>query len=130
MPYQQAVQWPKRPVGRGVVADTPAGKTAPMGGTMQDHGRPAARGWGHGSCSVSHPRGVPEMAGVQPQCQEGGLPSGLMPTTSSTSARENPASVGRLDKVRPLGSCEVGGKLSQQWVEEGPRTHFEGLLQV
>ena len=79
MPYQQVVQLPKRPVGRGVIADTPTGKTAPMGGTMQDHGRPAARGWGHGSCSVSHPRGVPEMVGVQPQHQEGGLLSGSMP---------------------------------------------------
>ena len=66
-------------MGRGVIADTPAGKTTPVGGTMQDHGRPAVRGWGHGSCSISHPRGVPEMASAQPQCQEGGLPSGLMP---------------------------------------------------
>ena len=48
-PYQQAVQPPKRPTGRGVIADTPTGKTAPVGGTMQDRGRPAARGWGHGS---------------------------------------------------------------------------------
>ena len=79
MPYQQAVQLPKRSAGRGVIADTPAGKTAPMGGTMQDHRRPAVRGWGHGSCSISHPRGVPETAGAQPQHQEGGLPSGLMP---------------------------------------------------
>ena len=46
---------------------------------MQDNGRPAVRGQGHGSCSVSHPRGVPEVTGAQQQCQEGGLPSGLMP---------------------------------------------------
>ena len=78
MPYQQAGQPPKRPVGRGVTADTPAGKTAPMGGTTQDHGRPAARGQGPGSCSVSRPRGVPEVASSL-QHQEGGLPSGLMP---------------------------------------------------
>ena len=82
MPYQQAVQPPKRPAGRGVVADTPTCKTAPMGGTMQDSGRPAARGRGPGSCSVSHPRGVPEMASVQPLCQEGGLPSGSMSSGS------------------------------------------------
>ena len=69
----------KRPVGRGVIADTPTGKTAPVGGTIQDHGRPAARGRGHGSHSISHPRGVPEMASAQLQCQEGGLPSRLMP---------------------------------------------------
>ena len=54
-----------------------------MGGTMQDHGRPAVRGWGHGSHSVSHPRGAPGMASVQRQHQEGGLPSGLMPSGRS-----------------------------------------------
>ena len=80
MPYQQAVQPPKKPVGRGVTADTPTDKTTPVGGAMQDRGRPTARGWGHGSRSVSHPRVVPGMASVQPQCQEGGLPSGSMPS--------------------------------------------------
>ena len=80
MPYQQAVQLPKRPMGRGVVADTPAGKTTPMGGTTQDHRRPAARGRGHGSHSVSHPRGVPGMASVQLPHQEGGLPSESTPS--------------------------------------------------
>ena len=29
MPYQQVVQLPKRPVGRGVITDTPADKTTP-----------------------------------------------------------------------------------------------------
>ena len=82
MPYQQAVQPPKRPAGRGVIADTPAGKTTPIGGTMQDCGRPEVRGQGHDSCSVSHPRGVPEMVSVQPQHQEGGLSSRLMPSGS------------------------------------------------
>ena len=80
MPYQQVVQLPKRPAGRGVIADTPTGKTTPMGGTTQDRGRPTARGQGHGSCSVSHPRGVPGMASVQLPHQEGGLPSGLTPS--------------------------------------------------
>ena len=64
-PYQQVVQPPKSLVpeaGRGVSADTPAGKTTPVGGTTQDHGRPAARGWGHSSHSVSCPRGAPGMA--------------------------------------------------------------------
>ena len=65
--------------GEGSCSDTPANKTTPMGGTMQDHGRPTARGQGHGSQSVSHPRGVPGMASVQLPCQEGDLPSGLMP---------------------------------------------------
>ena len=82
-PYQQAVQLPKRPMGRGVIADTPIGKTAPIGGTSQDHGRPAVRGQGHGSHSVSCPRGVPETVGMQLQHQEGGLPSGSMPSGRS-----------------------------------------------
>ena len=81
MAYQQAVQLPKRPAGRGVITDTPAGKTTPVGGTTQDRGRSAARGWGHSSHSVSHPRGVPRMASAQPPCQKGGLPSGSMPST-------------------------------------------------
>ena len=55
-PYQQAVQLPKRPTGRGVVADTPADKTTPMGGTTQDRGRPTARGRGHGSQSRQLPK--------------------------------------------------------------------------
>ena len=61
-------------------ADTPTDKTTPMCGSMQDRGRPTVRGRGHGSHSISHPRGVPGMASVQPLCQEGGLPSRLMPS--------------------------------------------------
>ena len=80
MPYQQAVQMPKRPTGRGVIADTPTDKTTPMGGATQDCRRPTTRGWGHGSQSISCPRGVPGMASVQPPCQEGDLPSGSMPS--------------------------------------------------
>ena len=67
-------------MGRGVAADTPADKTTPMGGATQDRGRPTVRGHGHGSRSISHPRGVPGMVSVQLQHQEGGLPSGLMPS--------------------------------------------------
>ena len=47
---------------------------------MQDQGRPTVRGWGHGSQSVSHPRGVPGTVSAQPQHQEGGLPSRSMPS--------------------------------------------------
>ena len=67
-------------MGRGVIADTPTDKTTPMGGAMQDHGRPTARGQGHGSRSVSHPRDVPGKTSAQPLHQEGDLPSGLMPS--------------------------------------------------
>ena len=80
MRYQQAVQLPKRPTGRGVIADTPTDKTTPMDVATQDHGRPTARGRGHGSQSVSHPRGVPGMASVQPPCWEGDLPSRSTPS--------------------------------------------------
>ena len=80
MPYQQVVEPPKKPVGWGVTADTPAVKTSPAGGATQDRGRPTARGWGHGSRSVSCPKRVPGMASVQPQHLEGGLPSGSMPS--------------------------------------------------
>ena len=79
MPYQQVVQPPKRPVGRGVIADTPANKTTPVGSAMQDHRRPTARGQGHGSQSVSHPRGVPGKVSAQLPHQEGDLLSGSMP---------------------------------------------------
>ena len=47
MPYQQVVQPPKKPMGRGVASDTPTDKTAPMGGAgAQDRGRSNTRGWG------------------------------------------------------------------------------------
>ena len=48
-PYQQVVQLPKKPVGRGVAADAPTYKTTPVGGATQDRGRPTVRGQGHGS---------------------------------------------------------------------------------
>ena len=51
-----------------------------MGGATQDCRRPTMRGRGHCSQSISHPRGVPGMASVQPPCQEGNLPSGSMPS--------------------------------------------------
>ena len=81
MPYQQVVQLPKRPMGRGVIADTPTDKTTSMGGATQDRRRPTARGRGHGSQSISHPRSVPGMVSAQPPRQEGDLPSRSMPTT-------------------------------------------------
>ena len=49
MPYQQAVQPPKKSTGRGVTSDPSADKTAPVGGaSSQDHERPTTRGWGGG----------------------------------------------------------------------------------
>ena len=78
-PYQQAVQLPKKPVGRGVTADTPTDKTAPVG-DAPDHGRPSMRGWGGGGRSVSHPRGILGKVSVQPLCQEDDLLSRSMPS--------------------------------------------------
>ena len=79
MPYQQVVQPPKKPAGRGVAADAPTDKTAPVG-DVPDCRRPSTRGWGGGSQSISHPRGIPGKASAQPPCQEGDLPSGSRPS--------------------------------------------------
>ena len=49
-------------------------------GYALDRGRPSMRGWGGSDRSISHPRGVLGKASVQPPCQEGDLPSGLMPS--------------------------------------------------
>ena len=88
-PYQQAVQPPKKPMGRGVTSDPPTDKTAPVGGTSsQDRGRSNTRGWGGGGRSVSHPRGMQEKASPQPPHQEGDLPSGSMPSVPPPAAPE------------------------------------------
>ena len=89
MLYQQVVQLPKKPTGRGVASDPPKDKTAPMGGaSSQDHGRCNTRGQGGSGRSVSHPRGVQEKVSVQPPCQEGDLPSGSTPSVPPPAAPE------------------------------------------
>ena len=89
MPYQQAVQLPKKSTGRGVASDPSADKTNPTGGTSsQDLGRPTTRGQGDGGRSVSHPRGVQEKASVQPPHQEGDLPSRSTPGVPPPAAPE------------------------------------------
>ena len=88
-PYQQVVQLPKKPTGRGVAPDAPTDKTTPVGGTSsQDCGRSNMRGRGGGGQSVSHQRGVQEKASAQPPHQEGDLPSGLMPSVPPPPAPE------------------------------------------
>ena len=87
--YQQVVQPPKKPMGRGVTADAPTDKTAPVGSMcVQDHGRSSMRGWGGGGQSVSHPRGVQKKASAQPPCQEGNLPSRSTPCVPPPPAPE------------------------------------------
>ena len=132
-PYQQVVQLPKRPMGRGVIADTPAGKTAPMGGTTQDHGRPAVRGQGHGSCSVSCPRGVPEMASAQPQHQGGSLPSRSMPGGRSLPPPSPPPAPERTQpqqRGRKRSALWDPARLAANYCSSGWRKDLEHILKV
>ena len=89
MPYQQAVQPPKKSTRKGVASNPSTDKTTPAGGTSsQDHGRPTTREWGDGGTSISHPRGVQGKASVQPPCQESDLPSTSMPSVPPPAAPE------------------------------------------
>ena len=136
MPYQQAVQPPKRlvpGVGRGVNADTPTGKTAPVYGTMQDHGRPAVRGWGHGSHSINHPRGVPEVTCAQPQHQEGGLPSRSMPGGRSFPPPPPPPAPERTQpqqKGRTRSTLQDPARLVANFCSSGWRKDLKHILKV
>ena len=88
-PYQQAVQPPKKPTGRGVTSDPLTDKTTPVGGaSSQDRGRSNTRGRGGGGRSVSHPRGMQEKASAQLLHQEGDLPSGSTPSVPPPPAPE------------------------------------------
>ena len=76
-------------MGRGVTADAPTDKTAPVGSACaQDRGRSSTRGWGGGGRSVSHPRGMPEKVSVQLLHQEGDLPSRSTPSVPPPPAPE------------------------------------------
>ena len=75
--------------GEGGCFQTPPDKTAPVGSTSsQDCGRSNTRGWGGGSQSISHPRGVQEKVSAQPLHQEGDLSSGSMPSIPPPAAPE------------------------------------------
>ena len=127
-PYQQAIQPPKKPAGRGVAADAPTDKTTPMGGMCaQDHGRPSMRGWGGSSQSVSHPRGVPGKASVQPLHQEGDLPSGLMPRAPPPPAPEGtqPQQGGQ-----PRSALRDPTRLAANFHSSGWRKDLEHILWV
>ena len=131
MPYQQVVQLPKRPTGQG--ADTPTDKTIPMGGTMQDCRRPAVRGWGHGSCSVSHPRGAPGMASAQRQHQEGGLPSGSMPGGRSLPPPPAPPMLERTQpqqRGKKRSALRDPARLVANYRSSGWRKDLEHILKV
>ena len=88
-PYQQVVQLPKKPMGRGVTPNPTTDKTAPVGGTSsQDHRRSNTREWGGGGQSISRPRGIQEKASAQLLHQEGDLPSGSMPSVPPSATPE------------------------------------------
>ena len=132
-PYQQAVQPPKRPVGRGAITETPADKTTPTGGTMQDHRRPAVRGRGHGSHSISHPRGAPETASVPQQHQEGGLPSVSMPGGRSLPPPPPPPVPGRTQpqqRGRKRSAIWDPARLAANYCSSGWRKDIEHILKV
>ena len=100
---------------------------------MQDHGRPAARGWGHGSHSISHPRGVPEMGGAQPQRQEGGLPSGSTPSGRSLLPPPPPPVPERTEpqqRGRKRSALWHPARLAANFCSSGWRKDLEHILKV
>ena len=128
MPYQQVVQPPKKPTGRGVAADAPTDKTAPVGGACaQDRGRPSTREWGGSSRSISCPRGVPEKASAQPLHQEGDLPSGSTPSVPPPPAPEGtqPQRGGR-----PRSALHDPTRLVANFHSSGWRKDLEHILRV
>ena len=125
-PYQQVVQPPKKPMGRGVTSDPPpTDKTAPVGGaSSQDCGRSNMRGWGGGGRSISCPRGVQEKVSVQLQCQEGNLPSRLMPSVPPPPAPEGTQPQwGRSTLRNPM-------RLAAKFHSSGWRKDLEHILRV
>ena len=128
MPYQQAVQPPKKPVGKRVAADAPTDKTTPVGDACaQDRRRPSMRGRGGSSRSVSHPRGVPGKASAQPPRQEGDLPSCSMPGVPPPPAPEGtqPQWGGR-----PRSALHDPARLAANFRSSGWRKDLEHILQV
>ena len=130
------MQLPKRLVpgaGSGVIADTPTGKTASVGDAEQDHGRLAARGWGHGSHFISHPRGVPEIASSQLQYQEGGLPSRLMAGGRSLPPPPPPPALERTQpqqRGRTRSALWDPARLAVNYCSRGWRKDLEHILKV
>ena len=128
MPYQQAVQLPRKSTGRGVTSDPSADKTAPAGSpSSQDCRRPTTRGRGDGGGSVSCPRGVQEKASVRPPRQEGNLPSGSMPSVPPPVAPERtlPQWGGR-----PKTSHRDPARLAAKFRSVGWKKDLEHVLRV
>ena len=91
------------------------------------------RGQGHGSHSVSHPRGVPEIAGAQPQHQEGGLPSGSMPSGRSLPPPPPPPAPERTQlqrRGRKRSALWDPARLVANYCSSGWRKDLEHILKV
>ena len=91
------------------------------------------RGWGPGSHSVSHPRGVPEMASLQPQHQEGDLPSGLMPSGRSLPPPPPPPAPERTQpqqRSRTRSTLWDPARLAANFHSSGWRKDLEHILKV
>ena len=100
---------------------------------MQDRGRPAARGRGHSSHSISHPRGAPEMASAQQQCREGGLPSGSMPGGRSLPSPPPPPALERTQPQRrgkKRSTLWDPARLVANYHSSGWRKDLEHILKV
>ena len=126
--YQQAVQPPKKSMGRGVASDPSADKTAPTGSTSsQDRGRPTTRGQGDGGRSVSCPRGTQGKVSAQPPHQEGNLPSGSMPSVPPPAAPEGtqPQHGGR-----PRSTLRDPTRLVARFRSTGWKKDLEHVLRV
>ena len=128
-PYQQAVQLPKKPVGRGVAADAPTDKITPVG-DVPDCGRPSMRGRGGSSQSVSCPRGTPGKTSAQPSHQEGDLPSGSTPSVPPPPPPPAPQRTQPWWGGRPRSALRDPAQLAANFHSSGWRKDLEHILQV
>ena len=131
-PYQQAVQLPKKPMGRGVMSDTPTDKTTPMSSAdPQVHGRSSTRGRGGGRRSISRPRDISGKMSAQPLHQEGDLPFGLMPSVPPppppppAPERTQPQRGGQ-----PRSTLRDPTRLAANFCSSGWRKDLEHILRV
>ena len=83
------------------------------------------RGQGGSSQSVSHPRGLPGKARAQPPCQEGDLPSGLMPSVPPPPERTQPQWGGQ-----PRSTLHDPARLAANFCSSGWRKDLEHILWV
>ena len=128
MPYQQAVQLPKKSMGRGVASDPSTDKTTPASGaSSQNRGRPTIRGWGDGGRSIIYPRGAQGKVSAQLPCQEGDLPSGSTPSVPPPAAPEGTQPQHR---GRPRSALHDPVQLAARFHSTGWKKDLEHVLWV